>query len=366
MKPFKFAIYLDNKAKGALLQTLKYYRQNVYTEDVLIIYKRKLRIIFNYWNVLRKTKIPFISFLKYSTLPNLDNTIMLYPFNALSNCRMVTNRKTKHIFVTHGESNKVTSTKPIVRIYDHIIVAGNAGIDRFLEEKIFTPYDIKNHKIIRMGDTFIGESYYIFRQNSKTLLYAPTWEGGLKEECYSSITKNLDSFKLLSQYAKKHHYDTILIQPHPNTGYIHPSYLYYLYLGIVYLQKEGFSIKIREWTTSFFHRFIFKQFQTISLDEIYPIHCAFCDVSAMEVQLLNKNIPTFVFFFDMPLSMPKNTLLQQYYQNVGIYHFQSNFTIDTALQEKVKEYYISYEEGVETLPYEKRLEWLASYIQNKE
>jgi hypothetical protein len=363
MKKFHFAIYLDNKAKGALLQTLKYYQQKVYTEDVLIIYKRKLRIMFNYWNVLRKTKIPFISFFKYSTLPNLDDTIMLYPFNALSNCRMVTNRKTKHIFVTHGESHKVTSTKPIVRIYDHIIVAGNAGVDRFLEEKIFTPYDIENHKVIKMGDTFIGDSLYRYSHTAKTLLYAPTWEGGLKEECYSSITKELHSFKLLQEYAKGHQYNTIIIQPHPNTGYINPRYLYYLYQGICYLEEQGFTIKIRTWTTSFFHQFLFRNFTLIPMKESVDVGCAFCDISAMEVQLLNRNIPTFVFFFDMPLSMPKNTLLQQYYQNVGIYHFQSNFTIDTTLQQKVKAYYISYEEGLETLPYDKRLEWLAHYIQ---
>ncbi len=363
---YNFIIYLDNKAKGALFQTLKYYKQGVFNSNVLLIYRRRLRIVWHYWRILSKTTIPFLSFFKYKTLPSMKKKIVLYPFNALSNCRIATERDATHVFVTHGESHKATSIKPIIRIYDYVIVAGDAGIDRFLKHRIFDNCDIAKHKLIRMGDTFIGEAPYNLEKSSSTLLYAPTWEGGLKKECYTSISEDLNSFKLIAQYCKQNHYTHIIIQPHPNTGYRDPRYLYYLYKGIDYLQKNNTQVILRNWTHSLVHKILFRKIQIIDAEPNYPIACAFCDISAIEVQLLNKDIPTFVFFTNAKNAMPDIPLLKQYYTNVGIYNGMSHFKIDPELQKKIKDYYISYEDGLSNIHISNRLEWLKNYIEHNQ
>ncbi|MDP4360951.1 hypothetical protein QR510_30430, partial [Escherichia coli] len=74
--------------------------------------------------------------------------IVFYLFNAQSNCRIVANRNLIHVFVTHGESHKLASVKPIIRIYDYVVTSGDVGIDRYLKSGIFTPFDIRNGKVI--------------------------------------------------------------------------------------------------------------------------------------------------------------------------------------------------------------------------
>ncbi len=357
-------IYLDSKISGALKQLIDYFNTNIFIkEDTIVIIKLYEENHF-FFKELIKNNIQFIKVKQYSDLPSLKNSIIFYLFNAQSNCRLVAYREAKHIFVTHGESNKVSSIKPILRIYDYVIVAGDIGILRLLSSNIFTQCDRDNSKIIKMGNTFIGEASYNHDSNSDTILYAPTWEGGIKEENYSSINNNLDSFKFISQYAKKFKIRTIIVQPHPNSGHRNLKYLFYLFQGIKYLQKN-FEVKITHWESNYKQKialsFLFKKYS----QRIENISYAFCDISAMEVQLLDKNIPTFVFFNETKVILPNNKLLKEYYKNIGIYNFESKLLVDKKLQEKIKNLYICYEKDfLEKSNKITALNWLCKKVLN--
>jgi len=362
-------IYLDTKISGAIYQTIKYF-------DLGIFDKKKVKIVWKYYpkfkkgtlhkfgKLFDKAGINHYPFKKYSQIPSLDGATVFYLFNAQSNCRIVANRKAKHIFVSHGESHKLSSAKPITRIYDHVVVAGDVGIDRFVESGIFTKCDLKNNKIIKMGNTFIGDSGYTFDTSSDTIVYAPTWEGGIAEENYCSIDKTLHSFSVILDFMQKHHKDKIIIQPHPNLGHRDKRYLYYLLSGIKLLYKGNINIYMTNWESTLYHRtfgLFIKSFISGYADNKQVSH-AFCDISAMEVQLLDKDIPTFVFLNDREKRMPSSSLIGSHYKKVGITKEDQEIEIDLSLQKKIKDYYIGYESKqlLET-PLSGRVDWLSDF-----
>ncbi len=355
---YKYIIYLDTKIMGALYQTIKYFKQGIFGKETLIVYKKYKEIDKKFQKELKKENINFQPFSQYKDIPSLDGKIIFYLFNAQSNCRIVANRNATHIFVTHGESNKISSVKPIIKIYDHVIVSGNLGIDRYLENKLFYADDLKRHKIIKMGTTFIGSANYNYNEQEKTILYAPTWEGGIVEENYSSINKNNNSFKVLDEYSKVNNIEQIIIQPHPNTGHRDKKFNLYLIKGIKYLLSLGYKVTIVNFNIHWFLKLKLKQTPNFSFSsDTFMVSKAFVDVSAMEVQLIANDIPTYVFFINLNNSMPLNSLLKNHYTKCGIYNFKLNKYDE--IYKGIKDYYISYENHeLKSVALNKRLEWL--------
>jgi len=333
-------IYIDSKINGTFAMLIQYFEDGIFDKNQYTVLLKYYKISKNHKKLLEKNHITSISIRRWSDLPDLTSQTIFYLFNAQSNCRLVSYRKAKHIFIGHGESNKLASAKPIFRIYDYIAVAGNGSIDRFLEQKIFTQCDVEYGKFLKVGAQFIGEAKYCYDENAKIILYAPTWEGGIKEENYSSITNSLESFSFLSKYMKKYEIKSIIIQPHPNIGHRDSSYISALIKGILFLKQENFSVSLRPIKTSLFYNLFLKFIVPIHQEQNTAISRAFCDVSAMEIQLLNKEIPTFVFFNDTKNLLPHNVLTDKYYKNVGIYNFKSELVIDKDLLKQVKRYYI--------------------------
>src|SRR5690606_6956186 len=126
-------------------------------------------------------------FMSPGDLDGLREQTVFYLFNAQSNCRLVANRRLKHIFITHGESNKISSIKPITRIYDHVVMSGRLSLSRYYRSGLFDAHDYATRRLVMMGDTFIGRTWLGSVGRTPVLFYAPTWEGGLPAEDYSSL-----------------------------------------------------------------------------------------------------------------------------------------------------------------------------------
>ena len=131
-QPQPHYLYLDSKIVGTARQICVFFENGVFSPEttVLLRYHKhlsQLKIV----RYLRQHKIKFRYIYRMADLDKIECGTVFYPFNAASNTRLVANRRLKHIFVTHGESNKICSVKPIIRIYDIVCVAGQAGIDRF-------------------------------------------------------------------------------------------------------------------------------------------------------------------------------------------------------------------------------------------
>lgn len=364
-----YYIYIDTKILGAIEQLISYFQSNIFSGSACIAvyvkyYKENSEIISR---IFKRNNISYKFVKKYSDISFEDGKVVFYLFNAQSNCRMVAFRNVSHVFITHGESNKKSSVKPITRIYDHVVTSGQVGIDRYLKAGIFSKYDIED-RVIRLGNTFVGQNNYHYDRDSCTLLYAPTWEGGIPDENFSSITQ--DIHKLLLKIIKDNNIKKIVIQTHPNLGHRDESYKQFLKRVLTQLTNRDItvffvknSISVKDKLQS-----IYGGFKYISSSKKMNVSHAVTDISAMEVQLLVKNIPTIVFANRLrykELVIPHK--MNSYYSNTMIFlDERSNKSINFHTPEDILPYIESYQKDfLKALSFSERVKWLCCYVNKK-
>lgn len=353
-----YYIYIDNQIMGAYEQLLGYFDIGVFnTCDLIYIYVKYYKQIANkIARYFESRKIPYRFIKKHSDIELINGKIVFYLFNAQSNCRMVAFRNVHHVFVTHGESNKLASVKPIIRIYDYIIVSGQMGIDRYLHYKIFNKQDVLDNRIIKMGNTFTGKSLYQYSANSKTILYAPTWEGGVSNENYSSISPEV-SEKLLA-LIRKFDINSLIIQPHPNLGHRDKTYLKKLDLMINFFYKRNIAIILKKTHFSWKEKFMFKRLYLEDGNKNNNILFAVVDVSAMEMQLISQNIPVLVATdLNIIRSLKLSEKMKNHYFSISI------FNKDRAVIPNDMDYFLGFhDEELGNMSFYNRVRWLCNFV----
>ncbi|RZK48067.1 MAG: hypothetical protein EOO99_11505 [Pedobacter sp.] len=359
-------IYLDSKIVGAAYQIVQYFKMGVFSSYNTTIYFKKYKESFsNYSKIFQINHIHFKAFEKNSELNMQAGGVVFYLFNAQSNCRMVADRTLKHVFVTHGESNKVSSIKPIIRIYDYVITAGQMGINRYLNHKLFNIMDVEQGRLLMMGDTFVGENSYIYQGKADSILYAPTWEGGVPDENYSSLEWN-NIFDKLLNYLHNLQIKKLIVQPHPNLGHRLPSYKNSLYAGIKKLLQHGIFVtlvKDRVEALDYYFSLNYKNsFKISNKQKCLEIREAFCDISAMEAQLYAKFIPVRVFIKSDSIDFDDDFLTHYYQQTAILKEMPITF-----YQDEFKQQFYDYIFGY-TFPIlsqkslGERVSWLSDYV----
>ncbi|EIJ68768.1 hypothetical protein [Pasteurella bettyae] len=363
-----YFIYLDSKIVGAARQIVTFFNNGIFPiENTVILikkYKHKSAKIIE--QVFKQGGISY-RFVKAADLDALTSGIIFYPFNAQSNCRAVANRRLTHIFITHGESNKIASVKPIIRIYDHIITAGQAGIERFLANKIFNCYDVNSGRLVKMGDTFIGRTGLAsVGQGKKTIFYAPTWEGGIELENYSSLSYTNEVANCMKHFSKQYDVNTVLIKPHPNTGHRCREYNQYLISLVELLLSEGLKIVLfKPHITIPFHivwrlkrkGVVFES----ELNKYYAV-LGFCDISAIETQFLNEQIYYYIFCSKIHKSYLLGLKVANYYKTHAIEFTQSELPnrISEIDFNELKEYLI--DNSCLNIPISERINYLLNNL----
>lgn len=368
-----FYIYLDTKILGAAKQTISMFRNGIFsTQEVSVLVRKyrhsSTRII---CNLFKRNGISF-RLVRYADLDNLNDGIVFYPFNAQSNTRFVANRKLKHIFITHGESNKISSTKPIIRIYDHVITAGEAGIKRYLDTRIFNQYDLLYKRIIMMGDTFVGRTGLSAsnEKKQKVLFYAPTWEGGIESENYSSLEYPDFVVQQLLKACSLYNVNTILIKPHPNTGHRKKGFFYSFISSLYKVKDRNITVLLYQGdiNLSYMDKYRLKRKGIIFIGDLslYFPTIAFCDVSAIETQLLNENILHYIFYRKQDEKIIDNQVDPEFYREHSIILNNTNYNIkklgsNYALYlEKIKNRLIY--SDVSEIPIESRISYLKKIV----
>ncbi|CAM3890536.1 hypothetical protein [Castellaniella denitrificans] len=299
---YPYAVYLDSKIHGAGFQLSTYFRTGVFDPDRTIIYLKKYKRSFGVFRRLFSAQGLTFQCMKSSDLDRLEDQTVFYLFNAQSNCRLVANRRLKHVFVTHGESNKVSSIKPITRIYDHVAMAGYLSLQRYYRSGHFEPHDYGAKRLIMTGDTFIGRTGLAQKAGRRVLFYAPTWEGGVPIENYSSLGSPR-VLSVLRHFAGLAGVSDVLIKPHPNLGHRLGMYTEHL-LSLAYgLRREGFKVFLHRNNIrlSVLQRMRLAATGVESADrlEAFQAAHALIDVSAMETQCVNERIPYHVLSSNM-------------------------------------------------------------------
>lgn len=150
-----------------------------------------------------------------------DIRIVLYVNQNTRNFQMFRYGRRWHVFINHGESDKMYMTTNQYKAYDYAFVAGQAARDRL--SRTLWDYDV-NHRTIEIGrpqaDHYSGTLPYTPDERT-VVLYAPTWEGDRPSAHYGSIASHGEELvsRLLATGAHR-----VIYRPHPRSGVVDEAY----------------------------------------------------------------------------------------------------------------------------------------------
>jgi hypothetical protein len=292
----RFTLYVDSSYRQSVDQVLPFFDAGPFApETTELIFRRWRKSRGHFKRTCDHRGIPYRSFRRMKDMPKPAGDLVLYPFNAQSNCRMCTNRQTRHVFVGHGESEKAASHKPILRIYDHVAVAGRLACHRLIESRIFTQEDVDGGRIILLGDTFVQRADWLRLDPKGAVLYAPTWEGGLDAENYSSIEGG-NGFGIAAETALELGARRIAVKFHPNTGARRHDHLLECYRGLMRLRSAGFEVQVIDQDLNPRLRVFLKLFagSFLARPDWVGVRLALVDMSGLAAVCLKQDIPHLV------------------------------------------------------------------------
>ena len=150
-----------------------------------------------------------------------DVRIVFYVNQNAKNFQMFRYARMWHVFINHGESDKMYMTTNQFKAYDYSLVAGDAAIER-LSHKLWD-FDMKK-KVIAIGrpqaDHFAGDLPYT-PDDRTVVLYAPTWEGDRDAAAYGSIASHGVALTRALLASPRHR---LIYRPHPRSGVADPEY----------------------------------------------------------------------------------------------------------------------------------------------
>ena len=147
--------------------------------------------------------------------------IIFYVNQNAKNFQMFRYGRMWHVFINHGESDKMYMTTNQFKAYDYSLIAGQAAHDR-LERKLWG-FDLAT-KTIQIGrpqaDHFAGELPYTPDERT-VVLYAPTWEGDREAAAYGSIASHGVDLVAALLATGRHR---VIYRPHPRSGVVDREY----------------------------------------------------------------------------------------------------------------------------------------------
>ncbi|MDT0388313.1 hypothetical protein [Streptomyces dubilierae] len=194
------------------------YQVNMWIETLERLDRRPLIILRERasFRHLSRTSIPVLCVPKADDVAQLELPelrVVLYPGNAGKNVHMLRVAEAKHVFIGHGDSDKLASSNRVSKVYDEIWVAGRAGRDRYQRVR----HAISDSAIVEVGRPQLS-SIRLHADHVPgplpTVLYAPTWEGWSDDDCHTSLIPMGVTLveKLLAENVR------VLYKPHPLTG----------------------------------------------------------------------------------------------------------------------------------------------------
>lgn len=114
-----------------------------------------------------------------------------------------------HVHLNHGDSDKPSSYHPMIGMFDQIFVAGQAGVDRFSRHGVLVPEE-KFRLVGRPQVAGVLDHNTDPCPGRHTVLYAPTWRGGVQDMSFSSLEYGERIVRGLLDLGVR-----VLFRPHP-------------------------------------------------------------------------------------------------------------------------------------------------------
>lgn len=144
-----------------------------------------------------------------------DIRLVFYVNQNTRNFQMFRFGRRWHVFINHGESDKVYMVSNQFKAYDFALIAGQAAHDRLARAQ--WDYDV-DRRTIEIGrpqaDHYLAETPYPADER-EVVLYAPTWEGDRASMSYGSVLTHGERIvgELLSTGRHR-----VIYRPHPRSG----------------------------------------------------------------------------------------------------------------------------------------------------
>ena len=150
-----------------------------------------------------------------------DLHIVFYVNQNAKNFQMFRYGRMWHVFINHGESDKMYMTTNQFKAYDYSLVAGDAARDRLARTLWNYDLDSRTMSIGRpQADHFAGPLPFTPDERT-TVLYAPTWEGDRPAAAYGSVATHGVTLVDALLATGRHR---VLYRPHPRSGVLQPGY----------------------------------------------------------------------------------------------------------------------------------------------
>ncbi|WP_335982126.1 MULTISPECIES: hypothetical protein [Streptomycetaceae] len=172
---------------------------------------------------LADTAVPVLCVPGAVHLMNMDLStvrVALYPANVGKNIHLLRVPSMKHVFVGHGDSDKVASINPFSKAYDEVWTAGKAGRDRYALADV----GVRDEDVVEVGrPQLAGITAWdgSAAAGIPTVLYAPTWEGWTDEPGNTSLI--LAGANIMRGLVSSATPVRVLYKPHPFTGTVNPK-----------------------------------------------------------------------------------------------------------------------------------------------
>ncbi|BAJ76113.1 putative glycosyl/glycerophosphate transferase [Microbacterium testaceum StLB037] len=154
-------------------------------------------------------------------LADQDIRLVFYVNQNTRNFQMFRYGRRWHVFINHGESDKMYMTTNQFKAYDYAFVAGDAARARL--GRVLWDYDL-DRRTFSIGrpqaDQAAGEPPYPADERT-VVLYAPTWEGDRPSAHYGSIRTHGEALVSALLATGRHR---VVYRPHPRSGVVDPEY----------------------------------------------------------------------------------------------------------------------------------------------
>ncbi len=147
--------------------------------------------------------------------------VVFYVNQNTRNFQMMRYGRRWHVFINHGESDKMYMTTNQFKAYDYALIAGDAARARL--GNVLWDYDF-DKRALPIGrpqaDHYSGELPYV-PDDREVVLYAPTWEGDRAAAAYGSIASHGVSLVRALLATGRHR---VIYRPHPRSGVVDHEY----------------------------------------------------------------------------------------------------------------------------------------------
>lgn len=138
------------------------------------------------------TTLPVVFILKLDGLrrvyDRLDTKTVVYVNNSMRNFQSLIHQSALHVHVNHGESDKISMVSNQVKAYDHVVVAGQAAVDR--HRRALLDFDLERLVVCgRPQLDLVVAPVLEPAPGRRTVLYAPTWSGEDDANNYTSLDR---------------------------------------------------------------------------------------------------------------------------------------------------------------------------------